>query len=329
MVSWHADAAASLTPQATRRRHGGRKGALEFLLCCRCCQALVNIFSPRARSALCHMAPIGLAASCGVGTSRRQRPALRVGAHTRHPMLSASLTSAGKPVGGDPISPTAASQARKCNGSPPPAPGPRATAPEDGLCLLERCPLGSLPVSKNRHRAISHLRAPATIPIRLRRFPPPPKRSCTSNSAPSQVDTHPTPRQLCGPPAHVSVARLGNPLVPGTFAAVDTASGFILLSRPPHAVSSPHARQNIPSPIPRPHCSRCLCAASTDGPSRASLPARCAAGHAVPLLTPPSAHQALVLRLHPQSTSTHTTRARATPPTAEGRQVVGQLVHAA
>jgi putative transposase len=31
MVSWHADAAASLTPQATRRRRGGRKGALEFL----------------------------------------------------------------------------------------------------------------------------------------------------------------------------------------------------------------------------------------------------------------------------------------------------------
>src|SRR5688500_13360395 len=30
MASWHVDAAASLTPQATRRR-GGRKGALEFL----------------------------------------------------------------------------------------------------------------------------------------------------------------------------------------------------------------------------------------------------------------------------------------------------------
>ena len=30
MVSWHADAAASLPPQATRRRRGGRKGALEF-----------------------------------------------------------------------------------------------------------------------------------------------------------------------------------------------------------------------------------------------------------------------------------------------------------
>ena len=32
MVSWHADAAASLTPQATRRRRGGRKGALFFLM---------------------------------------------------------------------------------------------------------------------------------------------------------------------------------------------------------------------------------------------------------------------------------------------------------
>src|SRR5262249_46116721 len=31
MVSWHADAAAAPTPQATRRWRGGRKGALEFL----------------------------------------------------------------------------------------------------------------------------------------------------------------------------------------------------------------------------------------------------------------------------------------------------------
>ena len=29
MVSWHADAAASLTPQATRRRRGGEKGLVE------------------------------------------------------------------------------------------------------------------------------------------------------------------------------------------------------------------------------------------------------------------------------------------------------------
>src|SRR5919198_6457959 len=39
---------------------------------------------------LCHLALMALAASCGVGTARLQRPSLRAGATTRHPMLSAS-----------------------------------------------------------------------------------------------------------------------------------------------------------------------------------------------------------------------------------------------
>jgi hypothetical protein len=37
-----------------------------------------------------HRTSRGLAASWGVGTSRLQRPALRAGAHPRHPMRSAS-----------------------------------------------------------------------------------------------------------------------------------------------------------------------------------------------------------------------------------------------
>jgi hypothetical protein len=53
------------------------------------------------------MASIGLAASCGVGTSRLQRPSIRAGSHTRHPILSASLDESWKPVGGDPIYTTA------------------------------------------------------------------------------------------------------------------------------------------------------------------------------------------------------------------------------
>jgi len=38
-----------------------------------------------------HIAPIGLAASCGVGTHRLQRPSLRAGVPTRYPMLAASF----------------------------------------------------------------------------------------------------------------------------------------------------------------------------------------------------------------------------------------------
>src|SRR4029453_5946645 len=47
--------------------------------------------SPLASLGLCLLGPVGLAASCGVGTSRLQRPSIRAGAHTPHPMLSTSL----------------------------------------------------------------------------------------------------------------------------------------------------------------------------------------------------------------------------------------------
>src|SRR5712664_2464338 len=46
----------------------------KFLLCCRCCQALLCLFLPCLLGALCHLAPSRLAASLGVGTSRLQRP---------------------------------------------------------------------------------------------------------------------------------------------------------------------------------------------------------------------------------------------------------------
>src|SRR5262245_56399015 len=42
---------------------------------------------------------------------------------------------------------------------------------------LRTAPSGNTPVSRNRHSAMSNFRATATIPIRLRRFPPAPKRS--------------------------------------------------------------------------------------------------------------------------------------------------------
>ena len=42
---------------------------------------------------------------------------------------------------------------------------------------LSTAPAGKTPVSRKRHSAMSNLRATATIPIRLKRLPPPPKRS--------------------------------------------------------------------------------------------------------------------------------------------------------
>jgi len=42
------------------------------------------------------MTSTGLAASCGVGTSHLQRPSIRAGPNTRHPMLSASFDESWK-----------------------------------------------------------------------------------------------------------------------------------------------------------------------------------------------------------------------------------------
>jgi hypothetical protein len=42
---------------------------------------------------------------------------------------------------------------------------------------LRTAPSGNTPLTRKRHSAMSNLRATATIPIRLRRFPPAPKRS--------------------------------------------------------------------------------------------------------------------------------------------------------
>ena len=129
--------------------------------------------------ALCHMAPIGLAASCGVGTSRLQRPSLRAGAHTRHPMLSASFDESGRPVGGDPISPTASLQGPESStGRLHQHQGRSLTQHRNtAYASLRTAPSGKTPVLRKRHSAMSNFRATATIPMRLKRLPPPPKRS--------------------------------------------------------------------------------------------------------------------------------------------------------
>ena len=45
---------------------------------------------------LCHFAPSGLAASCGVEISRLQRPSIRAGSHARHLILYASVDASRK-----------------------------------------------------------------------------------------------------------------------------------------------------------------------------------------------------------------------------------------
>jgi hypothetical protein len=137
------------------------------------------IFLP-SRWALHHLTPIGLAASCGVGTHPSPTTFSPCGFNARHPMLSASGDASRKACGRRPhlsdgcfAQPGSATgrlhQHHSAGGTPH-----RNTAQASWRCA----PAGMPPLSK-RHRAMSHCRATATIPIRLTRVPPPPKRSRT------------------------------------------------------------------------------------------------------------------------------------------------------
>ena len=127
----------------------------------------------------CHCAPSGLAASCGVEISCLQRPSLRAGVTARHPILYASFD-----------------ESRKSSRRRPhlydgvlrrPGILPGRLHQHQGLGVtrhrqrfypsLSTAPAGKTPVSRKRQSARSHLRATATIPIRRKRLPPPPKRS--------------------------------------------------------------------------------------------------------------------------------------------------------
>jgi len=73
-----------------------------------------------------HMASRRLAASVGVGTFRLQRPSIRVGLSTQHPILSASFDERWKACRRRPhLYDGLLAQARNLLGSPPPAPRPR------------------------------------------------------------------------------------------------------------------------------------------------------------------------------------------------------------
>jgi len=126
-----------------------------------------------------YMASSRLAASIGVGTFRLQRPSIRAGLCTRHPMLSASVDERWKAcrrrphlydglLGRPGNSSGRLHQHQGLSGM---------RHRQSAYPSLSTAPSGKTPVSRKRQRAMSNLRATATIPIRRKRLPPLPKRS--------------------------------------------------------------------------------------------------------------------------------------------------------
>jgi hypothetical protein len=134
---------------------------------------------PDMPGTLCHLAPSGLAASCGVEISRLQRPSLRAGAHPRHPRRSASFDACGKAHRRRPhLSDGVLRRPGHATGRLHQHPGRGVTRHRQrAYPSFSTAPCGTTPVSRKRQSAMSHLRATATIPIRLRRLPPFPQRS--------------------------------------------------------------------------------------------------------------------------------------------------------
>ena len=116
-------------------------------------------------------------------------------------------TTGGRPLGGDPLSPTAACKARKCNGPPPP--GPRLwgdAAPRAPFCRFQRRPFWedpSLQESPQRHEYLARHRHHANTPPPLATAPralPEPATQRTLGLLPP-----PTPGHCRGHPASVPV----------------------------------------------------------------------------------------------------------------------------
>jgi hypothetical protein len=136
-------------------------------------------FSPCLLCMLCHITPTGLAASCGVETSRLQRPSLRAGSQARHPMLYASFDESWKACVRRPHLFTGFyARPGRFTGRLHQHHGRRLTQHRNtAYASFRTAPSGKTPLLRNRHSAMSNLRATATIPMRLRRLPPLPKRS--------------------------------------------------------------------------------------------------------------------------------------------------------
>ena len=110
---------------------------------------------------------------------RLQRPSIRASLRARHPMLSASFDESGKPCRRRPHLYDGVLR------RPGIFSGRLHQHQSLGVTLhrqsvypsLSPAPSGTTPVSRKRQSAMSNLRATATIPIRLKRLPPLPKRS--------------------------------------------------------------------------------------------------------------------------------------------------------
>jgi hypothetical protein len=124
-------------------------------------------------------ASVQLAAPFGVETSRLQRPSIRAGFHARHLILSASFDESRKALRRRPhLDDGVLSRPGNFTGRLHQHQGLMLTSHQlRPYPSLSTAPSGNAPVSRKRHKAMSNLRATATIPMRLKRLPPPPKRS--------------------------------------------------------------------------------------------------------------------------------------------------------
>src|SRR5215470_6034038 len=126
-----------------------------------------------------HMTSMRLVASCGVEIHRLQRPSIRAGSHTHHPILSASCDESWKAQRRRPhLSDGVLCRPGKSTGRLHQHPDRGMTPHQPSTyTFLSTAPAGITPVSRKRQSAMNNLRATATIPIRRKRLPPPPKRS--------------------------------------------------------------------------------------------------------------------------------------------------------
>ena len=110
---------------------------------------------------------------------RRQRPSIRAGSSARPPMLSASCDARWKAPRRRPhLDDGVLRRPGNATGRLHQHQGRGVTRHRQrGYPSFSTAPAGNTPVSRKRQSAMSNWRATATIPIRLKRLPPPPKRS--------------------------------------------------------------------------------------------------------------------------------------------------------
>lgn len=150
------------------------------LLCCRCCQAPGVFFRPCILWTLCHIAPTGLVASRGVGTHPSPTTFYPCGLSRPSPEALYVFRRALEGLGeATPAIQRLFRKARTVSTGRLHQPQGRSlTEPYNtAYASCRTAPSGTPPRLRNRPSAMSNFRATATIPMRLRRLPPPPKRS--------------------------------------------------------------------------------------------------------------------------------------------------------